>query len=399
MALLLVKQKGHETKSFPITGGTITIGRAGANHIVLANKYASGRHCEIRCEDGRCTVHDLNSTNGVFANGTKVSMKVLDDGDRILAGAAMLVFVADEESISIESLISQLGHADASRRELAANLLGQLGAAAAGDALMKLLRKETDVKVQSAAVEAIGFLGETKAAKALLALFDTKDVVLRSAVVKAIIRIADEKTVTELAHSLKHAEKRVRVLAAYVLGQIRGAHASKQLRRALDDESFEVREAVVKALGDSGDLQSVDALIESAKDTQRYPLVWVLDSLGKIESPKAFPILSGALAERNVEVRMAAIDGIGRLRLKEGVPALIPLLDDSDARIRRCAAGSLEKLKAAIERERKLASRSGEVRKTIEISAIGEDESGSAKSAFREDKAAWEQWWAKQAAE
>jgi HEAT repeat protein len=186
------------------------------------------------------------------------------------------------------------------------------------------------------------------------------------------------------------------VLAAYVLGQTHGSHAVKQLQKALRDESFEVREAAVKALGDLGDPLSVDTLLEITREPQRYPLVWVIDSLGKIGHQKASPVLIATLDHQNLEVKEAAIEALGRLRSKDAAPALIALLDDANADIRHYAARSLEKLRKFIEVERKLAS--AKSHETMEIAAVGERENTIAvgEPLYGEDKAAWEHWWSQQ---
>lgn len=396
MALIIIKQRGLDTKSYPLGNGTLTIGRANDNTIVLANRYASGRHCEIRCEDGCSIIYDLDSTNGLFVNGTRVTTKALVDGDRILIGASMLIYVGDESSVDTDLLISRLKDGNSGEREIAANLLGQLGATAAAGPLSEILKEDPDTKVKAAAAEALGLLGDSAAGKILLAYFDTQDILLRNAVVRAIIRIADDKLAADVARFLKQPDNKVRVLAAYVLGQTHGSNAAKQLQKALRDESFEVREAAIKALGDLGDPLSVNVLLEIAREPHRYPLVWVIDSLGKIGHQKASPILIATLDHQNLEVKEAAIEALGRLRSKEAVPSLIELLDDSNANIRRSAARSLEKLRKFIEVERKLAS--AKAHETMEIAAVGERENTIAvgEPLYGEDRAAWEQWWSQQ---
>ena len=52
---------------------------------VPADPHMSARHFAITCDDGRCHLRDLDSTNGTFVNGARVSDAVLEDGDQILA--------------------------------------------------------------------------------------------------------------------------------------------------------------------------------------------------------------------------------------------------------------------------------------------------------------------------
>jgi HEAT repeat protein len=92
------------------------------------------------------------------------------------------------------------------------------------------------------------------------------------------------------------------------------------------------------------------------------------------------------------------MDGITRLRAKEAIPALISFVDDANARLRKAAAKSLEKLRKYVEVERQLSARKGDAHQTMEISTVGEQESRPTDEAplFGENKTAWEQWWLKQ---
>lgn len=41
--------------------------------IIVDNKFVSAKHCILFCEDGEFEIEDLNSTNGTFVNGEKLS--------------------------------------------------------------------------------------------------------------------------------------------------------------------------------------------------------------------------------------------------------------------------------------------------------------------------------------
>jgi type VI secretion system FHA domain protein len=71
---------------FDNAGGTI--GRSAENQWVLAHPYVSGRHARIRYEQGRFTIEDLKSSNGVFINSLEKRLPLgeqhaLESGDTI----------------------------------------------------------------------------------------------------------------------------------------------------------------------------------------------------------------------------------------------------------------------------------------------------------------------------
>jgi pSer/pThr/pTyr-binding forkhead associated (FHA) protein len=61
---LLVAADGQE---YALQAGVTTLGRRAENAIVVSgDAYVSGRHAEIRCDDGGCVLVDVGSTNGTF---------------------------------------------------------------------------------------------------------------------------------------------------------------------------------------------------------------------------------------------------------------------------------------------------------------------------------------------
>ena len=77
-------------KMFPVDGEH-DIGRGGDASIVLTDTEISRRHALLRVEGSSVVVLDLDSTNGTFVNGTKVSRQVLQDGDKIQVGTTTIL--------------------------------------------------------------------------------------------------------------------------------------------------------------------------------------------------------------------------------------------------------------------------------------------------------------------
>jgi len=67
----------------PLLKSNLTIGRRENNDIVLRFGNVSGTHCELKLESGYWYVQDLNSSNGVKVNGTKVMRKRVDPNDEL----------------------------------------------------------------------------------------------------------------------------------------------------------------------------------------------------------------------------------------------------------------------------------------------------------------------------
>lgn len=63
-----------------------TIGRVEDNTFQIAEPSVSSHHCEIVVKGNDVIVHDLNSTNGTFINGDKVSEAPLKPGQILRLG-------------------------------------------------------------------------------------------------------------------------------------------------------------------------------------------------------------------------------------------------------------------------------------------------------------------------
>ncbi|MGO4597286.1 FhaA domain-containing protein [Terrabacter sp. 2RAF25] len=83
---------------YPLLGSLTTIGRDETADIVIDDPGVSRRHSEIRVTtDGPhlvTSIRDLNSTNGTFVNGERISAQRLQDGDRLTIGRTSATFRA-----------------------------------------------------------------------------------------------------------------------------------------------------------------------------------------------------------------------------------------------------------------------------------------------------------------
>jgi pSer/pThr/pTyr-binding forkhead associated (FHA) protein len=86
---------------FPIKKETTTLGRKLDNDLVLQDALVSRYHAEIKYEDGRFTIYDLDSTSGTFLNNKKIKKSILYSGDLILLANIPIMFI--DESGSLES--------------------------------------------------------------------------------------------------------------------------------------------------------------------------------------------------------------------------------------------------------------------------------------------------------
>jgi Inner membrane component of T3SS, cytoplasmic domain len=82
---------------FPLDSAPVTVGRGGQNDLVLTgDEFASARHARIEVRGDGAWVQDLESTNGTFVNGARVTGALrLEAGDVLRVGETDLVVEED----------------------------------------------------------------------------------------------------------------------------------------------------------------------------------------------------------------------------------------------------------------------------------------------------------------
>ncbi|MFZ0969219.1 MAG: sigma 54-interacting transcriptional regulator [Candidatus Acidiferrales bacterium] len=81
-----------------LTDGPLFLGRDTSNRVEVSDVKASRRHCSIsEISSGAFEIADLDSHNGTFVNGTKVSRETIQHGDRIRVGSSEFVFLTEAD--------------------------------------------------------------------------------------------------------------------------------------------------------------------------------------------------------------------------------------------------------------------------------------------------------------
>ncbi|OZG66661.1 FHA domain-containing protein [Bifidobacterium hapali] len=75
LTLLVIIDGPLAGASVPLTGGSITLGRAASNTVVLEDEFASSHHARVYKDPvtGSWAIEDLGSTNGTVVNGQRIN--------------------------------------------------------------------------------------------------------------------------------------------------------------------------------------------------------------------------------------------------------------------------------------------------------------------------------------
>jgi HEAT repeat protein len=252
-------------------------------------------------------------------------------------------------------------------------LLAKLGARESEDVLIELLNDD-DPLIKVAACEALGNLKSRKAVEHIFPLLYDINFWVRSCACIALGEIGDKKALAQLLEKLQDESHWVRSAACEALGKIGDKQAAEDLAYlSLYDESEIVREAAIKALTAIGDVvispylnallsddlnkkfKAMDILVKEGKIVL-YSLLSLLESpsatlkasvceiLGRIGDERAIEGLAKLFNDKDLNVRIAAINAVANIKSEKAGNYLLNLLSSPDPKLADLAKEALIKL-------------------------------------------------------
>ena len=107
MAKLVLLSAGMTGRTHELKADKTTIGRVEDNSFQIPEPSVSSHHCEVLLRDKEVVVKDLNSTNGTFINGEKISESVLKGGQILRLGQVEMRLETDAPATASKKPIDQ----------------------------------------------------------------------------------------------------------------------------------------------------------------------------------------------------------------------------------------------------------------------------------------------------
>src|SRR5208283_4832042 len=86
MAKLVILTQGMTDRAHELKADRTTVGRVEDNMFQIAESSVSSHHCEVLLRGNDVVIKDLDSTNGTFINGEKITESVLKPGQTLRLG-------------------------------------------------------------------------------------------------------------------------------------------------------------------------------------------------------------------------------------------------------------------------------------------------------------------------
>ncbi len=107
MAKLVVLSAGMTGRTQELKVDKTTIGRVEDNTFQIAEPSVSSHHCEVLLRGSEVVVRDLNSTNGTYINGEKVTEKAIMPGQILRLGQIELRLETDVPAAATKKHLDQ----------------------------------------------------------------------------------------------------------------------------------------------------------------------------------------------------------------------------------------------------------------------------------------------------
>ncbi len=97
VAKLMVAHSGEDAREVPLMPGRIILGRTGDNDLQIESKFVSRHHAQIVTYGEESIVEDLNSTNGIYVRGQRITKHQLKHGDVFVIGEHELMYLRNDQ--------------------------------------------------------------------------------------------------------------------------------------------------------------------------------------------------------------------------------------------------------------------------------------------------------------
>jgi HEAT repeat protein len=211
----------------------------------------------------------------------------------------------------------------------------------------KALESQNELaEVRAAAVAPWKAAAGPEGTRLLIAVAAKADAALRGAIGEAFATLTNENDISLLFPPLTgHADPTVRMLIAGALGKLNHPGVVASLEGALRDKDLEVRLAAIESLGDREEKRAEELLQREATGSVEETSMAAIGALAGRASEESLKLLSRLAENSRLSVRVAAIDALGTRPPADALPILEKAVRNTNWSVRAAAIRALGKHK------------------------------------------------------
>jgi len=228
----------------------------------------------------------------------------------------------------VKGLIQQLASKDESERRRAAIGLGQQGTQEAIPALVQRL-SDSSRGVQEAAIESLIKLRGRRTVKELIPLLWESDARLRNMAIE-ILKEVGRDGVDLLLSLLKDKDGDVRIFTSDILGYMGERMATEGLIELLNDPVANVRNQAIVSLGQLKDKKAISVLLKALEKGDEWTKFAAIEALSKLGAEEIVDPLINYLQDENELIRKVSLEALGKMGHPKAIPYLLRALKEAD---------------------------------------------------------------------
>jgi HEAT repeat protein len=264
-----------------------------------------------------------------------------EDEELAVVAAGALGKIGDRRAF--EALLDLIGHPDTAIRQAAVAAINSLGHPEMAGRASQLL-SDGNPQIRESAVKIAGYFGYRECTDLLLQCCHDEEESVRRAAIEHIPYLEDERGAAILTAAIAGETPAVRAAAANAMAQIDKPVAMPCLVAAIEDADPWVRYFAIRSIGHHRDIESLQALTRKAQtDSASQVRIAAIDALGKLEEAGAIAILKGFIESADLDLAGAALKSLGQIQHPDALPPLLEALRLPDASRRVAALSALSR--------------------------------------------------------
>jgi len=234
-------------------------------------------------------------------------------------------------------------HIEKKYPELAAPLLQEIILT-----IIKTSLKNENYFVRSAAVKAVGEMGNADLLPLIIPSMRDKEIFVRFFTVESFGQLEGPDFLKLVMASVQDPASMVRVAAVKVLAQLEKTHSGLEINHLLatfaKDSDPTVRLLALAAMSKNGDEAAFVKIVSEIKKLPQAAQVSAVSALGRSNNETAIPLIKAYSTHKDHMIRMYASEAMGVIASDAFHPELLRGLEDTDPAVRGASATSLGKL-------------------------------------------------------
>lgn len=284
-------------------------------------------------------VKDLKKVMSVISGSDIASIMGVDTATRF--AGRFLAFLDDAQKLSfLEIFIRTLKNGDIFEKREALRGMGIIGKKEAMNSLLEFACEmdKNDEETTTLLRHTMATIGDSSTILKAIKEEPANIAVLSS----ALGDIGDPSSVDEIKSLVDKVDRETKAVLLNSLEKIEASSSFETLTSAIRDKDGHIRSLAARMLGKSGDRRAIPILYDALLNEQYTDVQGTIaEAMSMYVGQEVRDLFVGLLSHESLQVRVEAVQGLGRLKTETAKEPLINIINDSEPAVRGAAIKAL----------------------------------------------------------